>query len=153
MPQPTAARIEAVLRATRRWRKELFDTTGRNRLRRYRDLKTSTLDFTLGRTHSPDASALDRLLAGKPVDLSDLFPDASNDFGALREARRRLSVIHKTALTNLEEKGIRTLFAAFGLATWKVASGTPPNAPVILVPLDVEATGAGCARLQYQDRW
>ena len=27
--------------------------------------------------------------------------------------------------TNLEEKGIETLFAAVGLATWEVDSGTP----------------------------
>lgn len=142
MAQPAASRIEAVLRATGRWRKELFDTTGRNRLRRYRDLKTGTLDLTPGQAHGADPIALDRLLTGKPIDLSDLFPDSSNDFAALRDARRRLAAIHKTALTNLEEKGIRTLYAAFGLATWKVASGAPPNAPVILVPLEVEATGA-----------
>ena len=43
---------------------------------------------------------------------------------------------------NLEEKGIETLFAAIGLVTWEVDSGIPPNAPVVLLPLDVEATGA-----------
>ena len=141
-PQLTASRIEAVLRATRRWQQELVDTTGRNRLRRYRDLKSGTLDLTPGREHGPDPIALDRLLAGKPVDLSNLFPDATDDYAAFRDARRRLGGIHKTALTNLEEKGIKTLFAAFGLATWKIDSGTTPNAPVILVPLDIEATGA-----------
>ena len=46
------------------------------------------------------------------------------------------------ALTNSEEKGIETLFAAIGLATWKVESGSPPIAPVVLIPLHVEATGA-----------
>ena len=61
---------------------------------------------------------------------------------AFNDARRRLSSIHKTALTNSEEKGIETLFAAVGLATWKVESGTPPNAPVVLLPLHAEATGA-----------
>ena len=43
---------------------------------------------------------------------------------------------------NREEKGIETLFAPIGLATWEVESGTPPNAPVILLPLAVEVTGA-----------
>ena len=56
--------------------------------------------------------------------------------------RRRLTAIHKTAVKDLEENGIETLMAAIGLTTWQVDSGAPPNAPVILLPLDVEATGA-----------
>ena len=145
MSQPSSARVEAVLRATKKWQKELVDTSGRNRLRRYRDLRTGTLDLTPGRTTGVDARTLDRLLADRPVSLSDLFPggpDDSDDSTDFDDARRRLTAIHKMALTNLEEKGIETLFAAVGLATWEVDSGTPPNAPVILLPLDVEATGA-----------
>ena len=142
MPQPSTARIEAVRRATKRWQNDLVDTSGRNRLRLYRDLKTGTLDLTPGRAYGLDAGALDRLLEDKPISLSDLFPDDSDDFAAFNDARRRLAAIHKTAIANLEEKGIKTLFVAIGLATWKVDSGTPSNAPVILLPLDVEATGA-----------
>ena len=144
MSRPSAARIESVLRATERWQKDLVDTSGRNRLVRYRDLKRSTLDLTPGRSPGLDARILDRLLAGRAVSLSDLFSDAPDDPGgtAFDDARRRLAAIHKVALTNLEEKGIETLFAAIGLATWRVDSGPPPNAPVILLPLHVEATGA-----------
>ena len=142
MPQPDGSRIEAVRRALERWQKDLFDTSGRNRLVRYRDLKTSTLDLTPDRAYGLDTRALDRLLAGKPVSLSHLFPEDPDDATVFNDARRRLAAIHKTALTNLEEKGIETLFAAIGLATWRVDSGTPPNAPVILLPLEVEATGA-----------
>ena len=145
MQRPSSDRIETVLRATERWQKELIDTSGHNRLRRYRDLKTSTLDLTPDRVYGPDALAMDRLLEGKPVRLSDLFsdvPDDSDDSRAFDDARRRLAAIHKMAITNLEEKGTETLFAAIGLATWEVDAGSPPNAPVILLPLDVEATGA-----------
>ncbi len=142
MPQLSTARIETVGRATKRWQLELIDTTGRNRLRRYNDLKTSTLALTPGRPYGPDARVLNQLLADKPVNLSDLFPNVSGDLAAFNDARRRLAAIHKMHLTNREEKGIETLFAAIGLATWKVDSGTLPNAPVILLPLDVEATGA-----------
>ena len=144
MPQPSAARIESVLRATKRWQKDLVDTSGRNRLVRYRDLRRSTLDLTPARAHGLDAGVLDRLLAGRSVRLSGLFPDAPDDpdATAFGDARRRLAAIHKVALTNLEEKGIETLFAAIGLATWRVESGAPPNAPVVLLPLEVEATGA-----------
>ena len=145
MTQASANRIEAVLRAAERWQKDLVDTSGRNRLRRYRDLRTGTLDLTPSETYELDARVLDRLLADKPVSLSELFPvgpDDSDDSTDFDDARRRLAAIHKTALTNLEEKGIETLLAAVGLATWEVDSGTPPNAPVILLPLDVEPTGA-----------
>ena len=145
MPQPDGSRIEAVRRAIQRWKKDLVDTSGRNRLVRYRDLKRSTLDLTPGRASGLDARVLDRLLAGRSISLSDLFPDAPDEFDAptaFSDARHRLAAIHKVALTNLEEKGIETLFAAIGLATWRVDSGPPPNAPVILLPLEVEATGA-----------
>ena len=142
---PSTARIQAVLQACSRWQKDLVDTSGRNRLRRFRDLRTGTLDLTPNRAEGLDQWVLDRLLSGRSVNLSDLFPNFSNsqdDVPAFNDARRRLSSIHRTALTNSEEKGIETLFLAIGLATWKVESGTPPNAPMVLVPLHVEATGA-----------
>ena len=145
MSQPSTARVETVRRATERWKKDLVNPSGRSPLRRYHDLKKGTLDLTPGRAYGLNERTLDRLLAGKPVNLRNLFPaapDNSDDFAAFDEARRRFAAIHKTSLTNLEEKGIETLFVAIGLATWKVGSGTPPNAPVILLPLDVEATGA-----------
>lgn len=142
---PSIARLETVRRATERWKKDLLDGSGRSPLRRYRDLKNGTLDLTPGRAHGLDERSLDRLLAGKTVNLCNLFPNAtgeSNDFAAFDDARRRFAAIHKRSLTNLEEKGIETLFVAIGIATWKVDSDAPPRAPVILLPLDAEATGA-----------
>ena len=88
---------------------------------------------------------MDRLLQGKAVGLHDLLPEPRNDpedSSAFIDARRRLSAIHKRALTDAEEKGIDTCFAAIGLATWKVDQGAPPIAPVLLLPLEVEASGA-----------
>ena len=126
-------------------RNDLVDTSGRNRLRRYRDLKTSTLDLTLGQAEGLNAQALNRLLADKPVNLSELFSERTGDPDAplpFDDARRRLTAIHRTALTNREEKGIETCFAGIGLATWKVEQGTEPKAPVVLLPLEVEASGA-----------
>ncbi len=157
MSEPRGDRIKVVLRAAERWRNELVDTSGRNRLRRYRDLRTGTLDLTSKQAHGLNAPALDRLLAGKLVSLSELFPtavvdseDSDNPTQAFDDARRRLRAIHKTALTNLEEKGIETLFAAVGLATWKVDSANPPNAPVVLLPLHVEPTGAAARDFMIQ---
>ena len=144
MAQPSADRLEVVRRAAARWRNDLVDVSGRNRLRRYRDLRTSTLDLTPTSEGGADAGALDRLLGDRPVALSDLFSEAPlRDGGAaFDDARRRLRTIHKTALRNLEEKGIDTCFAAIGLATWNVEQGSTPNAPVVLLPLEVESTGA-----------
>lgn len=90
------------------------------------------------------AQTLDRLLAGRKVRLSELFATmASADAAApFDDALRRVAAIHKTALTNLEEKGIDTGFAGIGLATWSVEQGSQPNAPVILVPLHTVPTGA-----------
>lgn len=139
------ARTDTVLRATKRWQNELVDTSGRNRLRRYRDLKTSTLDLTPGRAQGLSIRALNRLLADKPVTVSELFSEPQDDPDApfpFDDARRRVTAIHKTALTNREEKGIETCFAAVGLATWSVKQGTEPIAPVVLLPLEIEATGA-----------
>ena len=143
-PHVDEDRLEAVRRAAQRWQSELLDTTGRNRLRRFRDLKTSTLDLTPGADSGASARALDRLLAGRKVRLSDIYSTAASSDAAppFDDARRRMTAIHKKALTNLEEKGIDTCFAAIGLASWRVEQGTEPIAPVILVPLHTVPSGA-----------
>ena len=66
MEQSDSARLAVVLRAAERWRRDLVDVSGRNRLRRYRDLKTSTLDLTPQQAGGADARALDRLLSPNP---------------------------------------------------------------------------------------
>ena len=101
--------------------------------------------MTPGRAEGLNARSLDRVLADKAVSLSELFSEPVSDPDSpppFEDARRRLNAIHRTALTNREEKGIETCFAGIGLATWKVEHGTEPNAPVILLPIEVEATGA-----------
>ncbi len=150
MRRPSPNRVQAVLQATETWRKNLVDTTGRNRLRRYRDLKTGTLDLTPGVSPGLDTRILDRLFANRTVKLSDLLSDIPVEpLGTppFDDGRRRLAAIHKTALTNSEEKGIETLFAAVGIATWDVDTGSAPNAPVVLIPLNVEPTGAAASLL------
>ncbi|MYJ47634.1 MAG: DUF4011 domain-containing protein, partial [Acidimicrobiales bacterium] len=136
-PNDVHGRLDAVRRAAEGWRKDLFDPSGKNRLRNYRDLKTGTLDLTPGGQAGVSAQTLDRLLAGRKVRLSELFStETSLDAAApFEDAQRRTAAIHKTALTNLEEKGIDTCFAGIGLATWSVEQRTEPNAPVILVPI------------------
>ncbi len=143
MPDTVSAdRIEKVRTAAERWRKDLVDTSGRNRLRNYRDLNTGTLDLTPGADNGLDIVALDQLLAGDTVLLSDLFPTFMDDTVAFNNARKHVSAIHRNARSDLEEKGIDTLFAAIGLATWKVEpDATSPNAPVLLAPLEIQPRG------------
>ena len=169
MTPPDAERLAAVRTAAQRWQNELLDTTGHNRLFRFRDLRTGTLDLT-PRTAGAASSPFDRLLAGRTVRLSDLFAHdaaseaahaASND--AFEDARRRMTTIHKTAQANREEKGIDTCFVAVGLARWRVDQGAEPNAPVILVPIqtsrqtvaarDFELSVAGDAHLNPVLTW
>ena len=76
-----------------------------------------------------------------------MIPRPEASFG---DARRRLTAIHKHALTEAEEKGIEACFVALGMATWQVGQGTPPIAPVLLLPLEVEASGAAARDFQLR---
>ena len=46
MKSPSPERIGALQRAAERWKRQLLDVSGRNRLLNYRDLTTGTLDLT-----------------------------------------------------------------------------------------------------------
>ena len=129
----TPERIEALQRAAAQWKRQLVDVSGRNRLLNYRELKVGTLDLTPRGESAISLRMLESMLAGRPVRMSGLFPDEES----LVDVRKRLSVIHRQAQGHLDEKGVNTLFAAAGLATWTVEIGARPNAPVILIPISV----------------
>ncbi|MHB1486650.1 MAG: AAA domain-containing protein [Acidimicrobiales bacterium] len=112
-----------ISQAVKDWTGQLVDISGRNTLLCYRDLKVGTLDFS-------DATdvAMDRLLAGNTVRLSEAFRAES-----LAPAARRGRAIRARAEENFEERGLRTLFAAWGMATWtNTKSAFVPCAPVLL---------------------
>lgn len=131
-------RRKAVRKAAKGWEERLVDVSGRNPLRNYHDRARSTLDLTPSNENEVSLRAIGSLLAGRAVRMTTLFP--SED--AHRDVRRRLTAIHRMAQANSDEKGIDTLFAAAGLATWKVETGSAPNAPVILIPLKIIPTNA-----------
>ena len=130
-------------RAARQWKNQLVDVSGRNRLLNYRDLKVGTMDLTPGSGLRISPRRLDSLIAGGTTKLSLLVPDEES----LVDARKRLGAIYRRTQEHLDEKGINTLFAAAGLATWTVESGTRPNAPVILIP--VTASPLDAARWDF----
>ena len=144
METVTSQRTEALQRAAEQWKRQLVDISGRNRLLNYRDLTAGTLDLTPERAPGMDLRVLESLLAGRTVQMKGLFPGEA----ALADARKRLSAIHRQAQGNLYEKGINTLFAVAGLATWTVETGVRPNAPVILIP--IAATPVDAARWDFK---
>jgi very-short-patch-repair endonuclease len=118
--------------ARKRWMERLIDVSRNNNLLYYRQLKAGTLDAT---TVSQDV--LRALLSGEKVVVRELLP-------AYPEAdlKNRVSTIRKRALTNLEEKGLETLYLAYGAATWtETDGGRPPNAVVLLLPATFTTRG------------
>jgi hypothetical protein len=147
-PTPETAgdsrRRATIERAVERWKSELIDLTARNRLLYMRDLRTGTLSFD-----SSARDALMQLVAGNRVALSKLIPRSRlpESPGAtmtpFEDAVRRMRTIVRTARTYEEERGVRTLFLACGVATWRSdRASRPPAAPVLLVPLSIRPRGA-----------
>lgn len=121
-----------VEKASQVWIRRLIDLSRRNNLLYYRPLKTGTLDLSLA-----DADRMAALLSGNTVPISKLLDDPADEklTGKLREIWRR-------AQTNAEEKGLATLFATLGMATWTAADGgRDPEAPILLLPVTLELKG------------
>ena len=141
---PTAdpARRRQVSEAVETWKRQLTDLGGRNTLLYYRNLQRGTLDLSDTDTR--------RLLEGSRVNLSTLFRDP----GELRDAARRARAIRAKARENDEERGLETLYLAYGLATWRSDRSTAtPNAPVLLYRLTLTPDGASAEdfRIQIDD--
>ena len=136
----SAARKALVADAVKTWVDELIDRTGRNRLLYYRHLKTGTLDL-----QDAEPNVLDRMLQGRSVRITQLFTDPELQIDAMRRAR----AVEAKARENDEERGIRTLYVAFGLATWspKLSTTTQsqvtplPNAPVVIQAIKLNRLG------------
>jgi hypothetical protein len=123
-----------ISRAIRDWTGQLVDVSGRNTLLCYKDLKAGTLDFS-----GASDVALERMLAGYAIRFSETFGGE-----ALAPAARRGRAIRARAEENFEERGLRTLFAAWGMATWtNTKSAFVPCAPVLLCQAHLVPRGSG----------
>ncbi len=115
-----------VAKAVASWTGELVDLGGRNTLLYYRDLKQGTL--ALGPESPENEIALENLLSGRTVRLSHLFGDTARG-----SAARRARTVKGKADENFQERGLQTLFLAWGMATWENPKSTAtPAAPVML---------------------
>jgi very-short-patch-repair endonuclease len=129
-PPVSAQRRQAVEAARDAWVRRLVDTSRRNNLLYFRDLQKGTLDVG-----NADEEVLTDLFDGKRVPLSRLVPKASDP-----NAGAKLREIVRKARSNMEERGLQTLFLAYGMATWPAEDGgRPTEAAVLLLPIAVEA--------------
>jgi very-short-patch-repair endonuclease len=119
-------RLRRVAAAVRAWTGQLIDLGGRNTLLYYKDLKQGTLDLSTDSGAEPVALAA--LLGSRTIRLSEMFnPEA------LAGTARRARTIRAKAMENFEERGLRTLYLAWAMATWENPRGTAtPAAPVLL---------------------
>ncbi|MBI2376973.1 MAG: DUF4011 domain-containing protein [Deltaproteobacteria bacterium] len=96
----------------------------------FRALKQGTLTLAPG-------PGLDRLVDGKSCLLADLLPRGAPDAPKGRK-------IVRNARTNLEERGLSTLFVALDLFTWTDAGGRETQSPLALLPVEgIEKDAAG----------
>lgn len=135
----SAERKAAVGRAAQAWVEQLIDVGGNNKLLFYRTLKVGTLELNPG-TAGLDISTLLRLREGRAVRLSGLFPKPDDRAAAARKVRG----IAAKALENQEERGVATLFLAWGMATWTNPgrSASSPRAPLFLMPVTAKRRSA-----------
>jgi hypothetical protein len=84
--------------------------------------------------------AVDSLLSSHTVRLSALFAEPT-----LTATARRAHTVKAKATENYEERGLQTLFLAWGMATWASTHGiATPAAPVLLRQADLRSrSGAG----------
>ncbi len=131
-------RVERVRRAAELWKGQLVDLGGRNTLLYYRDLKQGTLD--LSPDSGADQVAVSSLLGSRTVRLSTLFTDAE----ALAAAAKRARTVSAKAREMFEERGLRTLYVGWGMATWTNLKGqATPAAPLLMASVTLTSRGAG----------
>lgn len=145
-------RRQVVEAARIRWIDRLIDRSRRNRLLFFRPLKVRTVELNQEET----TRAL-QALSGEPVPVNRIFgatelvhgegdEELIADIEAVDEADlgvvRRLQEIQKRGDEDFEERGLQTVYLAFGMASWKAEDeGRPYEAAVIMLPIVVEGRG------------
>ncbi len=131
------SRSEVVAAAVETWTRRLVSLDGRNRMLYFRELSRGTLELS-PHLDVVDESAVERLIAGEAVQLSELFVA-----DAVGYAARKVRVIAAKARSNFEEKGLATLYIGHSFASWTRDDGRTPNAPVVMIPVHADLIGSG----------
>ena len=100
------------------WTNRLIDLSRRNNLLYYRPTASTTIEL-------PVTQELNSFLSdGGPMPISDLLGIGHEKLSSVRAIARK-------GLENLEEKGLSTLYLAFGQCTWTAADGgRDPLSPI-----------------------
>jgi hypothetical protein len=125
-------RDRLVARAVSGWIDQLTDLSARNNLLYYRDLRRGTLNLADANT-----GPRERLLAGRTVRCSQLFPDLTR----CTDVAGRLKEIHRKIRELDEERGINAGYVVAGMASWR-EDRKSPAAPVLLRALSLTPTSA-----------
>lgn len=148
---------QAVVRqAIAKWRDSLVNLTGSNRLLNFRPLKTGRLDIvqpapgdvlayvSLGKSCVFRALLLPSDEANNPQPAQTLTPqqgclDIGKDPSQLAAAVRNL---YRRSHQDFLDQGLSVLYLAFGTLSWKDEDGTRYTSPLLLVPMQLTATGS-----------
>ena len=156
----TSRRRQLVEAAQAKWIRQLIDLSRRNTLLYFQHWKLASAEL-----RDWDQDVFLRLLAGETVPLVELIPnetDLVRRGGAPQEDASvyteegaedglseehlgllpKLQAISRKAQENFEERGMETMYLAYGMATWKADDGgRDPEAAVLLLPVTVEGIG------------
>lgn len=156
------AEAERVQQQVRAWRDELIDLSRRNRLLNYKPTKSSSLVIarpdtasilrglggpTPWRFHYPELTedeerdvALVRALHTEDSELdATLRPDELLAEGrTARELSRVLHTLHRKALSEYNDKGLRVLYLGVGTVVWRDGDGQRLRSPLLLVPVALD---------------
>jgi very-short-patch-repair endonuclease len=141
-PNIAASRRASVEKARDHWIRKLTDTSRRNTLL-FAPLtrKTGVLDLS-----QAPAEALARFVADDAVPLRLLAPDT-----ATPELCKLATGIGRKAESNLDEKGIQTLYVTLGIVSWRATDGKRPiEAPVLLLPATLSAYARDGSAIKLQ---
>lgn len=124
--------------AVQRWTHQLADVSGRNPLLAFNPDRKNSLPLLGGRASGVRESAVLALLRGDLIRSTELTAGDNTDLDA------RCRLIGRQAQASFEERGVRTLFVAHGIASWQAAPGKPRvSAPVLLQSATLTPIGSG----------
>jgi Protein of unknown function (DUF4011) len=136
--QESLSREKLVEAARDGWINRLIDLSRRNNLLFYRPTSSSTLELPI------TTSLLAFLGDCEALPIRELMATDQDKMSSVRAIARK-------GLENLEEKGLSTLYVAFGKCSWTADDGgRDPLAPILLIPVSLKLKGQdlGAAEIQ-----
>lgn len=158
--------------AQNKWIQRLTDLSRRNNLVYYRELKNGTIELIDVNIQAFDELLLGKPVSANDLfpnkcneihfkqqvliytimlfSFSGLYklilpiikdyPEINREINT--EVIKKIQNIYKRSISNLEERGLRTLFLAYGMVTWTANDGgRNPQAPLVLIPISIQTKG------------